>query len=394
MNPNVLDLFAGAGGFSKGFHDAGYLPGVMIDFNNRAVETLDVNFSHHGGLALHQDLSKLLPSQLEKFLVSNNHNTNFDVVIGGPPCQGWSMIGRGKLRSLGFKMQDLFDDPRNRMYTRYIKFVEHFQPKVFVMENVPGMLRYNGINVAEKIAEYFNKKGYAVNWAKVNAKNFGVPQNRERLFFVGVRNDLGVSFEIPLLGDTEKVTIKEAISDLPVIQDGSKEWIRTYNPRGEISEYAKKMRRGADPDLVFDHVCKQHRAQDIEAFRFLSQGQLYKDLPAHLKRYRDDIFDDKYRKLKYNDVSGCVTAHLSKDQYSHLHPTQARAISVREAARLQSFPDSYYFAGGMTDMFKLIGNAVAPLVAEHIATEIKSQIFTVKNKSKKSSIRSIREINV
>lgn len=375
---NVLDLFAGAGGFSKGFHDAGFEPGIMIDFNSYAVETLEANFNHHGGHALQGDLTKLTPKKLDSYLIANDLSNKFDVIVGGPPCQGWSFIGRGKLRSLGQSMLDLHDDSRNTLYLSYFKFVDFYKPKVFVMENVTGMLKYGGENFAEKIAKYFNQKGYNVSWEKVNAKDFGIPQNRERLIFIGVRKDLKITFKFNFL-KSQKVALKDAISDLPPIKDGSQEWIRNYKNKATISDYAKQMRLGADQKFIFDHVCKRHNPQDLEAFKFLKAGQKYRELPSHLKRYREDIFSDRYRKLKLNDISGCITAHLSKDQYSHIHPTQARAISVREAARIQSFPDSYYFGGGMTEKFKLIGNAVPPLLAKQIAHALKVQVF---NKSK------------
>jgi DNA (cytosine-5)-methyltransferase 1 len=136
------------------------------------------------------------------------------------------------------------------------------------------------------------------------------------------------------------------------------------------------MREEADPATIFDHVCRTQNEQDLEAFRLMRQGGWYRDLPQHLKRYRDDIFEDKYKKLYSNRPSWCVTAHLSKDCYTHIHPTQARTISVREAARLQSFPDCYYFAGNMGEKFGLIGNAVPPVLAEHLARAIREQVLS------------------
>ena len=378
-----FDFFAGAGGFTKGFVDAGYQPGVLLDCDTKAIETLEVNFGDLGAWILHHNIEKITPKRLEWYLISNGYRVTPDVMVGGPPCQGWSVIGRGKLRSLGVRLEDIFDDPRNRLYQRYIKFVVHYQPKVFIMENVPGMLNYNGINVAEKVADFFNRKGYFISWEMLNSMDFGVPQNRKRLFFVGVRKDLGIEFQMSKLKRKKKiVSLKDAIFDLPVIRDGAKEWIRPYRKPPNPNSFVKQMRIGTDPRYIYDHVCSIHREQDLEAFKELKQGGYYDTLPARLKRYRDDIFGDKYRKLRADDVSGTITAHLSKDQYSHIHPTQTRTITVREAARIQSFPDSYYFAGGMGDKFKQIGNAVSPLVARAFADEIKNQVFS-KTLSKK-----------
>ncbi|WP_413580959.1 DNA cytosine methyltransferase [Bdellovibrio sp. HCB288] len=393
----VLDLFAGAGGFSLGFDWAGFSTSVAIDFNQNAIDTLVGNYSDKKTVVLKEDLSKLTPFQLEHKLSKENIRINFDVIIGGPPCQGWSMAGRGKIRSLTKDSgpQGPLEDPRNKLYKRYLAYVRHFQPKVAVMENVSGMLSHSGINIADLVAETFEDAGYRVTWKKVNASEFGVPQSRERLFFVGIRKDLNLQFRFPetILKNGQfkypTATVKDAISDLPAITHGSKDWIKNYIKQTGTSDYAKLMRKDAVPGKIFDHVCRGHNEQDLAAFKHMKQGDLYKDLPAHLKRYRDDIFHDKYRKLRWSKPSGCVTAHLSKDCYSHIHPSQTRTISVREAARLQSFPDSFYFAGSMSSKFQLIGNAVPPLVAFRIATEIKKQIFSIQRKSKATSFQEV-----
>ena len=146
------------------------------------------------------------------------------------------------------------------------------------------------------------------------------------------------------------------------------------------------MRKQADRKTVFDHVCRTQNDDDLEAFRLMKEGGLYRDLPARLKRYREDIFDDKYKKLYWDRQSWCVTAHLSKDCYTHIHPSQARTISVREAARLQSFPDSFYFGGNMGNKFQMIGNAVPPLLAQRIGTAILEQVFSEQLASLRSSV--------
>jgi len=380
----VLDLFAGAGGFSLGFHWAGYQTAVAIDHSAAAIETLEGNFAERGMKALVRDLATFSPRELEAFLVTQGVGTEFDVVVGGPPCQGWSSVGRGKMRSLrtlgGRRQEDA--DPRNELYKNFLQFVSHFKPPVAVMENVPGMLSHNGRNVADEVAESLEAVGYTVTWDRLNASDYGVPQVRERLIFVGVRKDLGIRFAFP---DTRSsrgnrvhplVSVRDAIGDLPVIRNGSREWVREYKrDKSELSAFARKMRRYADADKVFDHVCRLQNDQDIEAFRTMREGGRYVDLPKHLKRYRDDIFKDKYKKLKWDAPSWTVTAHLSKDCYTHIHPSQARTISVREAARLQSFPDSFYFAGPMGTKFQLIGNAVPPVLAEKIGAAIREQVF-------------------
>jgi len=272
-------------------------------------------------------------------------------------------------------------DPRNELYKRFLDYVRFFKPKIAVMENVTGMLSHGGKNIAELVAEGIGSAGYNVTWKRIKASEYGVPQFRDRLFFVGVRRDLNKNFEFPLIENLKgkrlfpETTVREAIADLPGIKHGSRDWIQNYQKPSELTAYTKLMRAGADPETIFDHVCRAHNDQDLEAFRLMKQGGWYRDLPERLKRYRDDIFQDKYKKLSWNKPSGCVTAHLSKDCYTHIHPSQARTISVREAARLQSFPDSFYFAGSMSSKFQLIGNAVPPLVAMRIGAEIKKQLL-------------------
>lgn len=382
----VLDLFAGAGGFSQGFHWAGFLTAAAVDHNPHAIETLEANFGDHGTRTFLRDLGATSPVTFEQTLRAEGIDPAFDVIIGGPPCQGWSSVGRGKIRSLrtpgGRRQED--SDPRNELYKSFLRYVAHFQPRVAVMENVPGMLSHNGKNIAESVQDAMEAIGYTVTWKLVDASLYGVPQTRLRLFFVAVRNDLGIKFVFPPTHDARgkriysEVSVREAISDLPIIRNGSREWVRPYRTKKVLSAFAKRMRRDANPDTVFDHACRTQNDQDLEAFRLMKQGGLYRDLPQRLKRYRDDIFHDKYKKLFWDKTSWCVTAHLSRDCYTHIHPSQARTISVREAARLQSFPDCFYFAGAMGSKFQLIGNAVAPIVAEKIAKAIREQVFATK----------------
>jgi DNA (cytosine-5)-methyltransferase 1 len=393
--PKTLDLFAGAGGLSLGLHWAGFETSYAIDHNPVAVETLEANLGHLDAKALLRDLSKYTPRDLRKDLGCTGFD-DISIVAGGPPCQGFSRIGRAKLRSLktlsGRAPADR--DPRNDLYRSFLRFVSTIRPKVALMENVPGMLSYDGRNIADQISDDLEALGYQVTYSLLDAQFFGVPQSRARLFFVGVRKDLGIKFVFPITTNRagkrlhQAVTVREAIADLPPIRNGARDWIRPYEAKGRLCEFAKKMRDGADPRTVFDHVCRQQNDQDVRAFRLLKQGGKYVDLPARFKRYRDDIFDDKYRKLQWNKPSWCLTAHLSRDCYSHIHPSQARTISVREAARLQSFPDHWYFGGNLGDKFQLVGNAVPPLLAQRLGEAIFEQVFSNRKQRQRSANRS------
>ncbi len=382
--PTVLDLFAGAGGFTLGFHRAGFHTVAAVDHDPLAVETLEANFGHTGLRALVRDLATFGPGQLAHQLANDGQPASFDVIIGGPPCQGWSQVGRGKLRKLasdGHRNSSDHADPRNDLPARFLQYVATLRPRVALMENVPGMLSHGGQNAAEAIQASFMALGYETTVVLLDAADFGVPQQRERLFFVGVRRDLSIGFHFPPANCRDggplrqPVTVWEAIGDLPPIRHGANLRRIRYPGDRPISDYGRKMRHRADPATIFDHVCRLHNEQDLEAFRFMREGGWYRDLPCRLKRYRDDIFEDKYKKLHRHRPSGCITAHLSRDCFTHIHPTQARTISVREAARLQSFPDCFYFAGSMGDRFRLIGNAVPPLLAEYLARVIRRQMF-------------------
>ncbi len=368
---NILDLFAGSGGLSLGFHRAGFKAGFMIDSCPYAAETLRINFGRCSPVILNEDLAKFRPGDLKKHLSGKT----VDIIIGGPPCQGWSLVGRGKLKSLGRKAKTIFDDPRNRLYKQFIDYVRYFKPVVCVMENVPGMTSYTKKNIAGQVIRDIEKQGYDVTCELLNAADYGVPQHRRRLFFVGVKNDMKTKFTMPKK-KKNVCTVHDAIADLPSITgDSAKKWEMPYHSEKQ-SSYSKKLRRGCKKHIVYDHVCRWHNTRDTQAFGVMKEGDWYRDLPARYKRYRDDIFQDKYKKLRWNNPSGCVTAHLSKDCYTHIHPSQKRTISVREAARLQSFPDSFLFAGkGMCTKFRLIGNAVPPLMAEVVAKAIRKQVF-------------------
>lgn len=376
----VIDLFCGAGGFTWGWVRAGFIPLVSIDHDAIAARTHELNFGSSGGLTLNRDLRLFRPEQLARLI--GRRPRGLLAVVGGPPCQGWSRVGRGKMRSLRQGARSLLRDPRNRLYRRFLDYVAFFRPPVVVMENVPGMLSIEGENVTHAILASFADIGYRCTVALVNARWFGVPQDRRRLIFIGTRRDLSLRidaagledfalhFRLGLLDLSGETTLRQAIADLPPISHGTIEEPQVYRRgTGRPSRYAEIMREGSN-GLLLDHVCRGHNAQDLQAFRLMTEGMLYHQLPRRLKRYRDDIFKDKYKKLIWDEPSWTVTAHFEKDVYTHIHPGQPRTISVREAARIQSFPDSFRFAGHMGDRFRQIGNAVPPLMAWGIAEYI------------------------
>ena len=378
-----IDLFCGAGGFTWGWVRAGFAPLAAVDNDTTALRTHEANFGSTHCLSLHRDINALNPETLAS--LAGAVPGRISVIVGGPPCQGWSKVGRGKLRSLGRAGEDLLADPRNMLYRRFIEMVTYCRPKVCVMENVPGMLSVHQTNIADAVKANFNAIGYACTYALVNAVWFGVPQDRTRLIFIAARSDAcGIDaaslesfagiFLRDVVGMGRQTTVADAIRDLPQIGNGGCEdpAVYTRSP-GRPPRYVELMREGMN-GLVTDHVCRTQNSQDVEAFASMKEGMQYYQLDEKYKRYRDDIFRDKYKKLVWARPSWTVTAHLGKDCYTHIHPGQARTISVREAARLQSFPDAFRFWGNMGDRFRQIGNAVPPFMAWGIAEFVKRHL--------------------
>jgi len=298
-----------------------------------------------------------------------------DVIIGGPPCQGFSRVGRGKIRSL-LNDPTYIHDPRNQYYKEFIRFVETLQPLYFVIENVPDMQYYadgDGL-LLHKAVRRLEEIGYNVRWDVLHADHYGVPQTRRRLFVIGNRLRQEICWP-EKTHEGKPITVWQAISDLPAVPHGHRQDEMPYVPGCELNEYQRLMRQGAG-DVLYNHQTRWHNAQDLEAFAWLPEGGKYFHLPEEYKRYRDDIFRDKYWKLYRDRPSWTVEAHIGKDTYRHIYPSRRgepeppRTISVREAARLQSFPDRFRLLGAFTKQFYQVGNAVPPLLAKAVAEAI------------------------
>lgn len=379
----VLDIFCGAGGMSLGFQNAGCEILGGIDNYPYAVNTHHRNFPECKLKLPAQDIERLV---LEKLPVQRG---DVDILIGGPPCQVFSQVGLGKMKNLN---RDIDNDPRNFLYQHYVRFLHHFQPLCFVLENVENLQRKRTIfprllNALERglPRQRKNYPGYRLQHQVLSAADYGVPQERRRLFIIGFRQDLNVEFQFPDIQCDSPVTVGEAISDLlpltppyiplKVKSSGPKQ-TDTEKPYASVpqSAYQVRMRRnistGYEPDGVLNHICRSHNPVDMICFAMLGQGQKYTDLPEKMRRYRWDIFDDKYKRLPWNKPAWTLTAHMEKDGLAYIHPLQNRSISAREAARLQSFPDDFVFDAPTTKMFRLVGNSVPPLMAEALARSV------------------------
>lgn len=394
-----VDFFGAPGGLSLGFEMVGFKSIGALDIFKAGMETYQFNFPN--SKILIEDIKKISVQDLKKeFGVGKG---DIDVVIGGPPCQGFSTIGRVKIASLAREgIWDLnnhhprfIDDPRNELYKEFVRMVNGLHPKIVVMENVPGMMSYRNGEIVREIIEDFTSIGYRAKARVLNAVEYGVPQIRKRIFFIAVRKDLKVKVKWPkpthiLKNSLDKVkplfdypglkpaiTVWEAIGDLPSPVPGRPKLADSpleYD-RPPFSEYQKWARKGSKK--VHNHITRQHNERDITVFKLMKEGEKWKDLPEDIRKnygYRDDIFNDKFKKLKKDEPSWTVVAHLYKDGYMYIHPVEPRTITVREAARLQSFPDTFIFKGSRTDQFKQVGNGVPSLLAKAVAESVRGML--------------------
>lgn len=351
MNYTAIDLFCGAGGLSYGFKQAGFDVLAGIDANEPALKTYEHNMG--GAIALNEDLYKIDESLDD--IATKIGTKDIDVIIAGPPCQGFSLTGSRDL-----------NDTRNKLYLAVVKAVKYFQPKAFLIENVPGMATlYKGV-VKQQIINTFEDMGYAVSVTPkpLMAADYGVPQIRKRMFFVGYKKDLGYNyfdFPKPLLDKDHYVTTGEAISDLPSLENdlGVEETEYTSKPK---SEYQKMMRKNSTK--LFNHVGTRHTDEVKWVISQVPEGGNHKDLPKGVGESRK--FNEAWTRYDSKKPSKTIdTGHRN-----HFHYKWNRVPTVRENARLQSFPDTYQFLGPKTQQNRQVGNAVPPILAQVIAEKM------------------------
>jgi DNA (cytosine-5)-methyltransferase 1 len=411
-NPTYIDLFAGAGGLSEGFIRAGYQPIAHVEFDLAACYTLKTRLAYHylkenDKLSTYIDYLKgsidrkelysnipeeTLSSVINKTIGADNQyifseidkflgRKKVDILIGGPPCQAYSLVGRAR------SVDGMRHDSRNHLYVEYAKFLEKYNPKYFVFENVIGLKSAKKGTYLKNIEKLFLKKGYRLKLYTLAANNFGVLQNRRRIVILGWQKDIIVglpdfeAFRIPI-----EYKVESIFNDLPPIQAGEGvEKAGKY--QSEINQYLKQKSIRNGIDILTQHVARPHTVQDKKIYRIAvnkwnnkKQRLDYNDLPDILKTHKNrHSFFDRFKVVAQDmNYSQTVVAHIAKDGHYYIHPDikQNRSISVREAARLQSFSDDYYFEGvkenaNRTAAFKQIGNAVPPLMACVLAKEIK-----------------------
>ncbi len=403
---NYIDLFAGAGGLSEGFIKHGFNPIAHVEMELTACQTLKTRIAYHhlrekGKLdhykkylkgeisqeelysyvpiskletVIHAEISDETLSAIFKRIDKISKSKKVDLIIGGPPCQAYSLVGRGR------DVNGMRGDKRNFLFTYYAKFLKKYRPKYFVFENVKGLLYSDGY--LEQMLELFQSPevGYQVRYKLLDASKFGALQSRERLIIIGRRGKK--PFEYPAFSEKENTwkTAADLFADLPELKPGEGSQWTPYS--GATTQYLRKFEIRNGIDFVTQHIARPHNPRDLKIYEKVLDTWLkekrrlhYHELPEDLKTHTNQhVFTDRFKVVDPDGLSHTLVAHISKDGHYYIHPdpVQNRSISVREAARIQSFPDDYFFEGGRTPAFRQIGNAVPPLMAGEIAKVLKS----------------------
>lgn len=345
----VIDLFCGCGGISEGFRQAGFHIIGGIDFYQPAIDTFQHNFRDAKSFCT--DINLFSNEDIHKFYEGT------DVIVGGPPCQGFSSANRWQKES---------EDPRNILFYQYIRFVEELQPKVFMIENVRGLLTRDNGYAKNRINEILTEHGYNIQMTVLDASEYGVPQNRKRAIIIGIRKDFqDVFFDFDSLEKKEKVTVDDAIGELYSYESSPGE-TKLLKERPD-TPYRLYLRR--KDNLIVNDEIRYPAAIVQKRIEFVPQGGNWKDVPADLwPSNRHNRHSSAYKRLKQNDQSCTIDTGNAHSNY--FHPLYNRIPTVREAARLQSFPDSFEFVGTRGNTYRQVGNAVPPLLAKALADQI------------------------
>lgn len=405
---NFIDLFSGAGGLSEGFIKAGFNPIAHVEIDAHACNTLETRLVYHklkheNNLGYYYDylnektsrenfMSKFGDKLLSDSVINvgiggkNNDgifnkidelagNKEIDLVIGGPPCQAYSLVGRARDEN-GMK-----DDPRNFLYKEYAKFLKKYRPKVFVFENVLGLISAEKGLYFKNMQKYFRSIGYNLDYKIQHSEDFGVLQKRRRVILIGWRKY--IDFEYP---DFDKIVhnfkVRDILTDLKKLKQGEQKNITKYITGS--NEYLNQFDLRNGVDFVSQHIARPHNNRDLAIYKIAikkwqkEERLKYPDLPKILKTHKNEqSFVDRYKVVDPNGFSHTLVAHIAKDGHYYIYPdtNQVRSLSVREAARIQSFPDNFFFEGGRSAAFRQIGNAVPPLMAKEIALKIRAHLL-------------------
>ena len=345
----ILDLFCGAGGLSWGMHkNPHFKTMVALDFDAKAAETFKKNMPETEVI-----VGDITNSETKERIVKLAKKARVNMLVGGPPCQGYSMKGK----KLGLK------DPRNFLFREYLDFVDKLQPDVFVIENVKGLLLSANGWFKEEIVQTIESLGYTVRFRILNASDFGVPQSRERAIFICSKHG---PIDLPICSNSRKTTVRDAISDLAYLESGEGEFEQDYTTKPS-SEYQIQMRSGSKK--LYNHKASNHKQIAIEKLKLIPPEQGKEYLPEEM--HGNQKFKTTWGRLKWDEVSPTIDTRFdASSNGTNNHPFLNRAITPREAARIQSFDDCFVFYGSKVYIRKQIGNAVPPLLAKAIADQI------------------------
>ena len=397
-----IDLFSGCGGLSEGFYRMGFTALAHVEINHWACETLRKRMAYYGYKNINNEV-------IEKDITSEDilldidkavAGRSVDVIVGGPPCQAYSTAGRVR------DSKGMASDPRNFLFESYVRILEYYRPKFFVFENVTGLLsaKVNGKPILPSIMKALGTVYKVISDPAIlvhNTADYGVPQIRKRVIIMGVRKDIDNKDVIDLYNDVLKthwnpetesesrkglkkfISVKEAIGDLPPVEPGEDASTDTYNYPCDNAFLKRIGSAGIHP--LMDHIARKHNALDRERFAVMIRnrwtfGQLRKEMPQYEHEHAR-VFDNSYVVQWWDLPSKTILAHIHKDGFQFIHPdgAQTRSFTVREAARIQSFPDDFEFAGSRGEKYKQIGNAVPPLFAEALAKSIKKNLGEIAN---------------
>lgn len=386
-----LDLFCGCGGFTVGLQRAGLRCLAAIDFNPQAVTVFRANLTEVPHI-LEKDLTLFTPAELSTLIGTNQ----VDLIVGGPPCQGFSTARQVDGANHGGRLKE---DPRRHLYRQFLRFVECFRPKVFVMENVLGIRSASGGEYFTKVQAEARKLGYRVHPQTEDCVNLGVPQKRRRQLFIGTRDDLPAYFHPALKIPDRAVpnaTLWEAICDLPPLKAGSGEESCDYDVSRRIetltsrsTKYFFDVLQAAGVEKLTAHRARLHSDRDLGDFARLKEGESSAEAMRRGVKfdfpYDKTSFKDRYTRQHRHRPCSTIVAHLAKDGLMFIHPTQNRTLTPREAARVQTFPDWFQFPVARTHQFRVIGNAVPPLVGEAVGNAVIKYLKTLDMKPKRST---------
>lgn len=407
---NFIDIFAGAGGLSEGFIRQGFKPVAHVEMNKDAVLTLKTRTVYHYlkkinrleiynqyllGEITQDDLYKNYPDinnvviqdeisdetidSIFKTIDANLERmdqSNVDLLIGGPPCQAYSLVGRAR------DPYGKEHDPRNFLYKQYVKFLNKYKPKMFIFENVPGILTAGKGELFLDIKKYMHDAGYNIEAKTLDASHFGVLQKRMRVILIGWHKETNLSYPV-FENIIHNYQVNDLLDDLPELEPGQS--MKNGKYKGDVNKYLLGFKIRDNCDTLTQHIARPHNENDREIYREVinkwdneNKRLKYNELPDKLQTHKNKkSFLDRYKVVAADkSYTHTMVAHIAKDGHYYIHPDikQLRSISVREAARIQSFPDNYFFEGSRTAAFTQIGNAVPPLMSEALASKLKEML--------------------